>query len=118
MVVDTLTNLLIVDIIRIDTYLIASYSPYYPKKYHKEVRILEQTREIAYWIARQTGIEVEGTENNRFCLNINQLFTDVDALIDGVEALAEQLIDGLREEFDAEFDYAVSCGQLTIKFLG
>lgn len=82
------------------------------------MRILEQTREIALWIARQTGIEVGMTKSgSKIVLNTVDLIPIEKDPADELEGLAETLIHDLRKEFDVDFDYLIECGRIVFEVL-
>ena len=81
--------------------------------------MLELIREVAVWVACQTGINV-GISSSGFhlFLNTEKLVFDDQDYADEIEALAEGLIEGIRKTFDLEFDYELTCGRLVIEVIG
>lgn len=80
--------------------------------------MLELIREVAVWVACQTGINV-GISSSGFhlFLNTEKLVFDDQDYADEIEALAEGLIEGIRKAFDIDADYQIDCGRLTLEIL-
>lgn len=79
---------------------------------------MKQTREIALWIARRTGIEVGVAKSgSKIFLNTVDLIPIEKDPSDELENLAETLIQELRDVFDVDFDYFIECGRLLFEIL-
>ena len=84
----------------------------------KEVILLENIREVALWVACQTGISVGISSSGfRLFLNTEGLVPEDQDYAEEIEALAEGLIHGLRKRFDVDADYQIECGRLTLELL-
>lgn len=79
---------------------------------------MEQLREVALWVTRQSGIEVVVSGlNSTLSFSVENKFLFDQDLSDELERLAETLVDGIRKTFDLDADYEIECGQVTIEVL-